>query len=308
MNQETAPLVQILVSTYNGEAYLEAQLESLLQQTYPNLRVLIRDDGSTDGTVGILRRYQQAGCVDVQFGANLGVVGSFFALLEQVLPAAAYVAFCDQDDVWHPEKIRAAVDLLEKEVPASIPGLYCGGYTIVDEGLRQVAPGEVYPRGPSFANALVQNIAPGCAMVLNRAAVTRLQGRQPKDIPVHDWWFYLVVSALGKVVYDPRPFVLYRQHGSNVIGARAGFIGRWAGRIRRHFAQQGKQVATNQARELYQLFGDEIPDSHAALLKDFVTPRKTLLRRLAFARQTPVHRQNKVDDLIFRVLLVLDRV
>ena len=126
--------VQILMSTYNGKKYLKEQMDSLLSQTYKNIEILVRDDGSSDGTGEILETYQkQHSNVRVYLQENIGLVDSFFWLLEQ--SDAGYVAFCDQDDIWKPEKIERAVEKLEQ---VKGPALYCGNKMLVDADLKEL--------------------------------------------------------------------------------------------------------------------------------------------------------------------------
>lgn len=302
------PKVQVLLSTYNGTAYLREQMDSLLRQDYPNLYVLVRDDGSTDGTQALLEEYAASHQVRVVLGQNKGVVGSFFDLLSHVDGDTEYVAFCDQDDVWLPGKVSRAVSRLQQEVPADIPGLYCGQYTVVDRDLTVIGSSPVAVRGPSFANALVQNIAPGCSMVLNRPAWQLLVRYPPGPaVPVHDWWTYLVVSALGQVVYDTESFLLYRQHGGNAIGEATGLIHKWSRRLRR-FLTQPNPVITEQAREFQRLYGHLLSPERAAVLNEFLHHGTGIWDRLRYAMRSPLYRQSHVDDLILRCLIVANRV
>lgn len=309
MDVAGVPLVQVLLSTYNGAVFLPEQLDSLLVQDYPNLRILIRDDGSTDGTLDLLLKYEQLPQVKVLRGENQGIVRSFFELMAQADSNAAYLAFCDQDDVWLPGKVSEAVALLREQVPEEIPGLYCSRYTVVDQNLHVLAEGEIPRRGPSFLNALVQNIAPGCSMVINRAAVDLLARSVPGPVvPVHDWWFYLVIAGLGRVVYDPRSFLLYRQHGSNSIGVETSVLRTWSRRLRRFVKQSGLRVVTCQAVELQRIYGDKLPSGEADILAGFLQKPNGFWKRMLYAVRSPVYRQKRIDDLILRLLLVVNRV
>ncbi len=215
--------VAILLSTYNGERYLPEQLASFEAQSYPHWRLLWRDDGSEDGTRALLRafadRVGEARCREVtgQDG-RLGVQASFLWLLQgaQDYP---FVAFADQDDVWLPEKLARAVRYMEgKEGDA--PSLYCGRQLLVDETLRPLRLSPSFRADLPFPAPLAQNIATGCTMLLNRAACRAIAPTRPPEGSVHDWWCYIVVTALGgRVFFDDTPSILYRQHAHNVIGA-----------------------------------------------------------------------------------------
>src|SRR3954470_1218878 len=213
--------VVVLLSTYDGERWLRQQLDSILAQEHRPRRLLIRDDGSRDGTLAIARAYEREhpALITVSAGANLGPTASFLGLLRDAPPADAY-AFADQDDVWHRDKLRRAVERLRPAGDA--PMLCCGRLHLIgaDGGHLGWWPA---PRRIGFGNALVQNVVTGCTAVLN-AAAARLVARGAPDgrLVIHDWWMYLVVSAFGEVDYDPRPAIDYRVHAGNAIGLGAG--------------------------------------------------------------------------------------
>ena len=146
--------VQVLLSTYNGEKYLKEQLDSLLAQDYPNIDILIRDDGSKDSTKQILTGYENHKNIRVIYGSNIGITASFLELLKISDPEAEFLAFCDQDDVWLKDKISRAVAALQKH-PSDIPLMYCSRLTIVDESLRIIGYSKLPRKGLSFNNAPV---------------------------------------------------------------------------------------------------------------------------------------------------------
>jgi hypothetical protein len=220
------PPVTILLATYAGEAYLPAQLESLARQRGVDWRLLWRDDGSQDGSVAAVEAFaaaQPPGRVARigQSAERLGAARGFLALLAAVPDDAdTLYAFCDQDDVWLPDKLSRAAAALAA-VPAGEPALYCARQRLVGPGLEPLGLSPPLRRPPGFRNALVQNVAAGCTVVLNAAARRGVLSAPPPPAgTMHDWWCYLTVSgAGGRVLFDPEPAVLYRQHGANTIGA-----------------------------------------------------------------------------------------
>ena len=160
-------------------------------------------------------------------GEHLDAGKKLLALLGSVAPSTEYAAFCDQDDIWLPGKLSAAVVALQHEQG---PALYCSAVELVDRDLVRIGTHRRCVRGPSFENALVENIATGCTIVLNRRAVQLLSSATPRNFLMHDAWCYLVVSGCGKVIYDPRPQVLYRQHALNAIGVARTVRSEWADR------------------------------------------------------------------------------
>ena len=211
--------IAVILSTYNGEKYLAEQLASILAQEEANVQLLIRDDGSRDSTVALVRefarRHPNVCCIA---GTNEGVTRSFLLALEQADPDCQYFAFSGQDDVWTPRKLANAVETMRRAPDPSLPLLYCSKLEVVDERLRHLAFTRKW-RDVGFKNALFQNIVTGCTMVMNRPARDLvMRGGVMRNILIHDWWCYLAVSAFGHVMYDERPAIKYRQHGNNQVG------------------------------------------------------------------------------------------
>ncbi|MFF7106807.1 glycosyltransferase family 2 protein [Pseudomonas sichuanensis] len=235
--------VAILMCTYNGEKFLQPQLDSIARQSHTNWSLFISDDGSSDRTHSLLSSFQQsqgAGRVNLLAGAGQGFVHNFLSLTCRVNAAADFFAWSDQDDIWCEDKLKVAVAWLSS-IPRTTPALYCGRTQVVGEDCtsRSLSPRFFFT--PHFRNALVQCIAGGNTMVFNSAARALIieAGYQIK-VPSHDWWCYQLISAAGGVVrYDPVPRLLYRQHGGNVIGSSMGMRSRllrigmlWEGRWR----------------------------------------------------------------------------
>ena len=214
--------VAVLLSTFNGERYLQKQLDSLLGQTHRDWVVIWRDDGSSDDSSGIMWRFAETvgdhRCIELaDTQRHIGATRSYMALLRA---AAEFplVAFADQDDVWLPNKLaRAAASL--RGAADTFPALYCARHIVADAKLRPVGQSMRLRRAPRFPNSLVQNVAAGCTIVLNRSAVALISNTSPPESSVHDWWCYIVVSAAtGRIIADDVPVILYRQHEGNTIG------------------------------------------------------------------------------------------
>ena len=233
--------VVILLSTYNGAAYLPEQLASYAAQTHGDWTLLWRDDGSTDATPSVMAAFRARigaeRCRQLQEpSGRLGVRASFLALLRAAMPTLATgdaVAFSDQDDVWLPEKLTRGMAALAG-VQAGIPALACARQRLVDARLAPVGESPPLRRPPGFPQSLTQNIATGCTILLNRAAAALVAGSTPPEATLHDWWSYLLVTASGgRVLVDPEPLVLYRQHAANVVGAPQSTWRRARGAVRR---------------------------------------------------------------------------
>jgi glycosyltransferase involved in cell wall biosynthesis len=221
--------VDILLATYNGERFIACQLESILSQMDDGCRLLIRDDGSSDGTLAVVRRFvaerpDRIVLLD-QGTPRLGACGSFGRLLE--FSDADYVVLCDQDDVWLPGRIAkplTRIKELERDLGVNTPVLAHTDLVVVDENLNTIAPSfwsysNLDPhRGSRLNRLLIQNVVTGCATVINRALAQRASPI-PASTPMHDWWLALVAAAFGRIEAIPEKTVLYRQHSGNRLGA-----------------------------------------------------------------------------------------
>jgi glycosyltransferase involved in cell wall biosynthesis len=220
----------VLLATYNGSAFLEAQLASLDAQDYPRWRLLARDDGSTDATPQILRAWaaRHPGRIALleDSAGRQGVVGNFSRLL--AAGDATWFMFCDQDDFWLPDKLSAfagRMAALESRLGRDTPILIHSDLAVVDRDLASLAPSfwrrqrlDVR-RGGRFRALLRRNVVTGCACMGN-AALRRLAVPVPAEALMHDWWLALVAAAAGHVEVLDRATVLYRQHEANEIGSR----------------------------------------------------------------------------------------
>lgn len=223
-------LVLILMGTYNGGKYIAEQLESLASQHHSNWQLIVSDDGSSDDTLDVVRRYQVqwgANKLSIRQGPRSGFAHNFLSMACDPEIQADYYAFCDQDDVWLPEKLQIAVDYLESVDSPDVAHVYCGRTAYVRDDLKpyDYSPEFVFPR--TFRNALVQSIAGGNTMVFNQAAKTLLEKTGIVPTPSHDWWLYQIVTGTGgSVYYDPKPYVFYRQHPDALIGGNTSIWSR----------------------------------------------------------------------------------
>lgn len=216
------PPVHVLLATYNGAAHLPEQLASLAAQQGADWRLLWRDDGSSDGTVEVLEGFAAAhpGRVARLAGpaGRLGAGGSFLALLAAAPPGGLY-AFMDQDDVWLPDKLaRAAAQLGEGA------SLVCTRLRLVTPELAPIGLSPLPARPPGFATLLAHNVAAGCTMVMNGQARALALAAPFPEGSYHDWWCALLVTGCGgRLVFDPEPRILYRQHPGNLIGGASAW-------------------------------------------------------------------------------------
>jgi len=304
--------VAILLSVYNGARFLPAQLASLLAQTNGSWRLYWRDDGSADHTPALLRAFAAgpaAGRV-IELpgrGGRLGATRSFLSLLAALptfgpLPDA--VAFADQDDVWLPEKLARGLAALARQ-PASVPTLYCARQTLVGPTTAYIGLSSPVLRHPRFPAALTQNIATGCTAMINRAATQLIAQSRPPRTTLHDWWSYLVVAAAGgRILVDPEPAVLYRQHGGNLVGAPGTWLARAFGALRRG-PRPFMQVFRAHVAALAgtpELLSSDATVALATLAKALDSPP---WRRLPALGLAGLSRQTSLETLLFRLWFLL---
>jgi len=297
------PRVDVLMSTYLGERFVSEQLHSILSQLPPQGQVIVRDDGSSDHTADAVAALDDPRVTLIR-GANLGFGPSFLTLLAQVTPDADMVMFSDQDDVWLPDKIERAWRQLAPL--GAIPGLYGSAQMLVDAELRPLHATPPWPRGPSLANALTENIITGCTAAINRPAVELLRrAGVPDGVHFHDWWLYLVVSAFGTVVYDNQPALLYRQHGGNVIGHGAGWVGRQWGVLRFLLRNDWVGILQRQVGAFLKHYGEALPPRTLDwILCYFDTSGSGAMPRWRLIFSARRWRQAFGHDVALRVLLV----
>lgn len=225
--------VVVALSTFNGAKHVTAQIASIRGQTFDRWRLLVRDDGSTDGTVALVEAAARADprIELVRDGlGNLGPAGSYGVLLERAAAEGApRVALCDQDDVWRADKLARGLALMaarEAELGDGVPLLVHSDLTVVDAGLGVIHSSFVQYQGVRpvadrpLRKLLVQNFVTGCTALVNRALLDAAVP-VPRRVIMHDWWLALCAAALGEVLYLPEATVLYRQHGANTLGSRS---------------------------------------------------------------------------------------
>jgi glycosyltransferase involved in cell wall biosynthesis len=279
--------IDVLMAVFNGEKYIEEQITSILNQTYQNLHLIIRDNASEDSTVNIIERLIEGNPDRITLLCslkNVGVIGNFSALMEQ--SHADYVMFSDADDVWQLDKVEktvAELNELEKKFGKDNPLLVHTDLTVVNGQLKPLHPSfwkysHIKPqKGDALNRLLVQNVVTGCTMLVNRPLLN-LALPIPESIVMHDWWLALIASAFGHIGTVDEPTMLYRQHGSNDTGAKKFSI---VSSLKRHLNKKEQQKISlskpkrfKQAQELLQRYKKLLSQEQITLLTDFVLMEK----------------------------------
>lgn len=238
--------VAVLLAVFNGAEFLQSQIGTLASQTIARIDVWASDDGSKDRSMAILEQAAKdwkKGSFRIVEGPRRGFAANFSSLVTNTDSDADYFAFCDQDDLWDENKLAEALDWLAVQ-DETRPALYCSRTRTITVDGRDVGFSPLFPKTPSFRNALVQSIAGANTMVMNRAAWDVLQeaSRRTRFVS-HDWWCYLMVTGVGGTVhYSPVARIGYRQHPTNVVGENNS----WRARISRlGYLMEGRFVRWN---------------------------------------------------------------
>ncbi|RYG92632.1 glycosyltransferase [Loktanella sp. IMCC34160] len=288
--------IVILMATYDGAPHLAEQLNSIAAQTYENWSLLVGDDGSNDGTLDLLEAFGKRGHkLSVIKGPGEGSTANFMALLQAAAEQekGGCIAFCDQDDVWLPDKLERAVERL-RAVAQDVPALYCSRSWVTDAELGNCKLSVAWSRPLGFRNAIVQNVAAGNTIVLNPTGshLVLQESKVAGVVVVHDWWIYQIISgAGGRLIYDDLPTLLYRQHGRNVIGANTGLRARLK-RIRMLLDgtfcrwSQINVEALNRSKSRFTPENQMILDGFALMRRAGILRRLRLIWQLRLYRQT----------------------
>jgi len=287
VNLLTIMTIDILLATYNGAKFLRPQLDSIVNQTNQDWRLVVRDDGSRDETPAILREYQDKYGTDkiiilpatdrskVSYEGldkKIPVIRNFSALMKWSKEdgKADYFMFCDQDDIWDKDKVDktlAAMKQMEQEHGTELP-------LMVHTDARMMFPEGTHPsfRGSrrgrletTFKNDLVQGPTQGCTVMMNRK-LADISEPIPDEARMHDMWVGLIAKAIGKVSFIDEATMDYRQHEANVV----------CGHDHRKFGRVASKVMgmldsfTEQAGALKERIGNNMPPKEKEELNRFL--------------------------------------
>lgn len=301
MNNRT----MILMSTYNGGYHIKEQIESILSQLGKEDCLLIRDDGSTDDTTTIIRTWNDS---RIQFipGNNIGFAHSFFWLLYHADEQYEVYMLSDQDDVWLPKKINRAKKKLLSTVE---PHLFCTRLRLVNEKLQDLGLSPKYKKPASFTNAVCENIATGCTIALNNAAIKLIRKNSlsaliKHRVHYHDWWLYLNISYFGHVTWDAQPEILYRQHQHNLVGMSPGWKRYWL--IWKAInTESWVRILVLQLRAFLDLNGSRLDAIDREWIASLCQGNAWQIT-LSLIKDSRLQRQQPLGKLLFRLLVAYD--
>ena len=288
--------VRILLATYNGEKYIGDMIESILAQSFTDWQLVLSDDQSKDHTVSILEEYAVKypdRIMHYRSGLHFGnAQGHFLHLLNQ-FPDAPYIMFCDQDDIWHNDKVSATLQKMKEIEKSGVPALVHTDLRVVDGQLQEMHPSFLAYSGISgermeLKQLLVQNVVTGCTMMLNRPMAELANAHMPAGkILMHDWWLALIGAAMGTVGFLNQPTIDYRQHGNNTVGAKdTKSLSYILKKIRNDGVRKAMEDTYDQAEIFLEAFGDLMAPEQRQVVADYAAlkNRSAMGRRLAFVK------------------------
>lgn len=301
--------ILILMATYNGQKYVSAMIESIINQDYENWELIISDDKSTDNTVQIIKDFEDRMPEKITVHTSNRKFGSaqkHFMYLLSTFHDAPYLMFCDQDDVWHKDKITKTYQKMkETQKQPTTPTLVHTDLRVVDENLQCI--------NPSFMNysaldggrmelnhLLVQNVVTGCTLMINKALADLAVSNIPESgMLMHDWWLALLASSFGDAAFLNEATIDYRQHGDNTVGAKnTKSISYIMQKMGDRSAAQSIKDTFDQACLLESCFGDRMENSVRRVIHQYAS----ISNETAFKRRTSIMQGGYLKKGIFRVL------
>lgn len=305
--------ILVMLSSYNGEKYIAEQIDSILSQTVNDIDILIRDDGSKDGTIEILENYSlKYKNIKLVLGENLGVIRSFFTLVKIAKLNYDYYMFADQDDYWVSNKVEKMIAEFKKFSKNEKLG-YCSNLILVDKYLNFMKIQYNNELRPSLQNSFLENIVTGCTYAANKNMFIELkkdiQDIDPwvENLMMHDAHFYFLTCLYGRLIYDKNSYIYYRQHGNNVIGMEKNFIKRNSKRIKNFFRKNRKNIKINYLSFILKRYGEKLPVVEKNMLLELLNNYSNFILRLKTMCKVSFVRQNKYEALCLKIIYVLKR-
>ncbi len=301
--------VYVILSAYNGERYLREQVESILAQTGVEVTLLIRDDGSQDGTPGIMQDIQAAHAgVRCVYGENIGFRRSFFDSLLEADDTYDYYAFADQDDVWDPDKLSRAVEMLE-QAEGEVK-LYASGLRVVNENLEFMYNNTFPGLRTDYGAALSRQRIAGCTMVFDKGLFHRCRRfritPEMGNLFSHDAAvYYICLACGGQVIFDPESRISFRRHTGTVTEHGKGFWTRVES-VTNVFGRF-RDRRYNQVRELLKVYADDMPPEVYELSQKIAGYRGSVGKTLALAADKRIRCGIRSADIVNWVAVLCRR-
>lgn len=274
-------MVDILLATYNGEKFLEQQLNSIFNQSYQNFRLIVKDDNSSDNTLEILKKYKEKYqdkfiLIEEEKYFNCAK-NNFFYLLNY--SDSNYIMFCDQDDVWFYDKIEVTLHqmkLLQNQYGLNKPFLVYTDLCVCDENLNIISKSMIkyqslLNREAYLGELLVQNNVTGCTVMINNVCRDMLYYEFSKNILMHDWWLAILCKTFGHISYLRRPTIFYRQHGNNSVGAKKYSLNFGISKLKNNTFKKSIHQSFNQANYFFKIYFHLLPNFEKQVFLNFIS-------------------------------------
>lgn len=296
--------VLVLMSCYNGEKFIEKQIQSILEQIDISSRILIRDDGSKDHTCDIVEAYaSKDDRIEFTKGHNVGFVESFNQLIGMATAATPvdYYAFVDQDDIWLPQKLSEACRVLSK-FDNKVPNLFCSNSELINSKGDKLGIYKTKRPHYSKGNILIFPTVQGCSMVFNRKAAELYNMHHPK-ITYHDKWMFFICKYLGNVYYEHKPMFLYRIHSNNALGLTNKGLSAFWSRLKKLVTCQQNERNNLMINEFYGFYEAMLDESDKRIIYTYLQYKLSLKfkLRLIFNKEYTCP-NNKLSDNILRII------
>lgn len=291
--------VCVLMSTYNGEQFVNEQIESILNQIEVDIHIIIRDDGSVDNTVNIIKAFNDPRITLVE-GKNIGWKKSFSELL-RMAPVYEYYAFSDQDDVWERDKLVSGVNKIKN---ADLPALYYCDATVVDEQLCRIGEKiNMDPFDEKLSNLFVC-VGQGCCMVLNLAAKQLFSQYRPNADFSHEAWLCVLCAYFGIIIHDRKQYINYRVTGNNTSGygktkKTALFINFWRKEFR-------KKIYPPYALGLVNGYKSMLSKEEILELETVIHYKNSLENKKKLILSSKVHRQSLIGTMALKFAILFN--
>lgn len=296
------PTVSVLLSTYNGEKYIRQLVDSVLGQEGVDVKLQVRDDGSTDETLNILASYHDSR-IKIYTGENLKPAKSFLELL-RICEPSNYYAYCDQDDYWYPNKLITAVNELQKYQE---PALFMSTYEVVDKNLEILFIRDMkYEKKFRLQDTIIYRSPSACIMAFNNGLRDEIIKNLPQFPRMHDYWTLLVAEVHKNIIITKNiPLIKYRQHESNVVGIIPS-VGTKFKRLWKSLVS-GNNERWRQAVDLYTIYKNEIGPQEKEILEKIVFYRDSLKSRLSLLKDKRFKTGDFYIDFLFVLSVLLNR-
>jgi len=298
--------VDVLMATYNGERYLHNQLLSLQQQTYEDWTLWVRDDGSTDETSSILRKFAESDSrikiIEESTGLRLGPGRAFLGLTK--FSTADYAIFCDQDDIWFEKKLEILVEFAEKNFDEDLPCfVHCDAYGYSDAEGIITNDGVPHHHTTNLRDYLFVNGGyQGSSTLFNRRLCTMAAEYRANYCYMHDAVVPLLAFCFGQVYFLPKKLMLWRQHASNVTWSPLSL----RSYLRRVLNRSIYVLCAKHYKEresFYNAYKDDLDNDARQLFAAYLAfPKETLLKRIILIMRHGFSIGGSKSKLIFKTI------